>query len=595
LSEAGTAIPDVSHPGGGIMLSALGTLLITLLCDRTDRVGAAGLYALGLIAGTVLINALELSPRNVGFAVGLTAAWYPFLTGLIWTGRREWVSAGERLTMPAATLSPERISRWLPAANLVLASVAAIIETWVVLTFEDRSMRLYGSAAAMLLGPGLAMLAQDRRRSVWQFLALLAVATAAVDFGWALMPVTGERFLWLQRTIRLMVVLATTTFAYGVAVPRLLRTDHNWFASVCRAATAVGGGALASLLVVLVMEGLWYTPGEGAPMTAPQIAVVAIALVGLSAGLISLAVLPDRDPLGLSERGRTAYVYAAESVLALLFVHIYFTMPQLFTGLLLPYWPFVVMGIAFCGVGVGELFSRMRLDVLAEPLQRTGAFLPLLPAIGYWIHASQAGPGTLRGDYSTLLMIAGVLYVVASLWRQSFVYGLAAALAGNGALWALLKEHGQSILVHPQIWMIPPALSVLAAAQWNRRQLGEARLTAIRYLCVTIIYVSSTGEMFLTGAGESLALPMVLAGLSVAGVLAGILMRVRAFLYLGTSFLLLSIVSMVWHAARNIGHVWPWWVFGIVLGIAILILFGLFEKRRQDMLALLEDMRRWER
>jgi len=34
-------------------------------------------------------------------------------------------------------------------------------------------------------------------------------------------------------------------------------------------------------------------------------------------------------------------------------------------------------------------------------------------------------------------------------------------LAGNGALWALLQEHGQTILIHPQMWMIPPALSVL--------------------------------------------------------------------------------------------------------------------------------------
>lgn len=595
LSETGAVIPDVSRFGGWMMLVTLGALLKGSLWDRTDRMGAAGLYALGLVAVTVLLDALELSQRNLWFAIGLTTAGYPVLTGLIWAKRRWWVSVGERLTMPAVTISPARIAHWLPATNLMLASVAVIIEMWVVLTFEDRTMRLYGSAAALLLGPGLALLAQDRRRAAWQFLALLALAVAAVDFGWALMPVGGARYFWLQRTIRLMVVLATTTFAYGVVVPRLLRPDHGWFAAVRQAATAVGGGALASLLVVLVMEGLWYVPGAGAPITAAQIAVVAVALVGLSAGLISLAVLPDRDPLSLSERGRTGYVYAAESVLALLFVHIYFTMPQLFTGMLLPYWPFIVMGIAFLGIGVGELFTRLRLNVLAEPLQQTGAFLPLLPAIGYWIHVMQAGPGVLRGDYSTLLMIVGVLYILVSLWRQSFVYGLAAALAGNGALWALLQEHGQTILIHPQMWMIPPALSVLAAAHWNRRQLGEAKLTAIRYLCVTIIYVSSTGEMFLTGAGESLALPMVLAGLSVAGVLAGILMRVRAFLYLGTSFLLLSIVSMVWHAARNIGHVWPWWVFGIVLGIAILTLFGLFEKRRQDMLALLDEMRRWER
>jgi hypothetical protein len=39
--------------------------------------------------------------------------------------------------------------------------------------------------------------------------------------------------------------------------------------------------------------------------------------------------------------------------------------------------------------------------------------------------------------------------------------------------------------------------------------------------------------------------------LSVAGVLAGLLMRVRAFLFLGTTFLLLSIVTMIWTASVN--------------------------------------------
>jgi hypothetical protein len=117
----------------------------------------------------------------------------------------------------------------------------------------------------------------------------------------------------------------------------------------------------------------------------------------------------------------------------------------------------------------------------------------------------------------------------------------------------------------------------------------------VRYFALTTIYVSSTGEMFQTGIGESLWLPMVLAGLSVSGVLAGIMLRVRAFLYLGTAFLVLSMVSMVWHAARSIGHVWPWWAFLFTLGLALLTLFGVFEKKRPEMLVLIDRMRQWER
>jgi hypothetical protein len=38
---------------------------------------------------------------------------------------------------------------------------------------------------------------------------------------------------------------------------------------------------------------------------------------------------------------------------------------------------------------------------------------------------------------------------------------------------------------------------------------------------------------------------------------------------------------------------WAWWATGIVLGAAILTLFALFEKRRHDVLQVLDALRRW--
>ncbi len=101
--------------------------------------------------------------------------------------------------------------------------------------------------------------------------------------------------------------------------------------------------------------------------------------------------------------------------------------------------------------------------------------------------------------------------------------------------------------------------------------------------------------MFLTGVGESIWLPMILAVLSVAGIFCGIVLRVRAFLYLGAAFLFLSILSMVYHAHRHIDHVWPWWAFGITLGMGILALFGVFEKKRNEVVALVDNLRQWDR
>jgi hypothetical protein len=88
-------------------------------------------------------------------------------------------------------------------------------------------------------------------------------------------------------------------------------------------------------------------------------------------------------------------------------------------------------------------------------------------------------------------------------------------------------------------------------------------------------------------------LPAVLAGLSIVGVLAGIWLRVRAFLYLGTAFLVVAIMTIIWHAAIHQQRTYILWVAGILTGALIIALFGLFEKRRDDVLRVVEDLKRW--
>jgi hypothetical protein len=79
----------------------------------------------------------------------------------------------------------------------------------------------------------------------------------------------------------------------------------------------------------------------------------------------------------------------------------------------------------------------------------------------------------------------------------------------------------------------------------------------------------------------------------VAGVLLGILLRVRAFPLLGVTFLFLVVFSQIWHAAVDRAQTWVWWVSGIVLGVAILTLFALFEKRRNDVLKMIDTIKGW--
>lgn len=63
--------------------------------------------------------------------------------------------------------------------------------------------------------------------------------------------------------------------------------------------------------------------------------------------------------------------------------------------------------------------------------------------------------------------------------------------------------------------------------------------------------------------------------------------------FLGVTFLLLVVFSQIWHAAVERAQRWIWWASGIALGVAILTLFALFDKRRNDVLKMIDDIKRW--
>ena len=96
------------------------------------------------------------------------------------------------------------------------------------------------------------------------------------------------------------------------------------------------------------------------------------------------------------------------------------------------------------------------------------------------------------------------------------------------------QSHGRlRFLQHPQLWLIPVALSVLLAAYLNEDRLTEDQMTGVRYLSLVTIYVSSTADIFINGVANSPWLPLILGSFSLAGVFAGIVFRIRGLLLLG--------------------------------------------------------------
>jgi len=385
-----------------------------------------------------------------------------------------------------------------------------------------------------------------------------------------------------------MIVMFAAVAVFGAGVAKLAEQKPEWVKAIRDCVPAISLAGIIALAFVLSTE-IYYQIAFGAvDVRSWALTTVGVTLAAMIVVCIFFALSPRHDPLALVDRWRGSYVYAGEVLVVLLFMHIRLTMPWLFHGFFQRYWPLVVLVIAYAGVAISEFFKRREVHVLATPIQRTGAFLPLLPVIGFWIAASQV-------EYSTLLFVVGGLYGLLAILRRSFFFGLAAALAGNGGLWYLLHETSEyHFYQHPQLWLIPAAISVLVAAHLNRKDFSEAQMTGIRYMCLATIYVSSTADIFINGVATSPWLPLVLAGLSVAGVFAGMIFRVRAFLLLGSLFLLLAIGTMIKFASVNFGWTWLWYVAGIITGAAIITTCAIFEKQRADVMRLVEEFKDWK-
>jgi hypothetical protein len=53
-------------------------------------------------------------------------------------------------------------------------------------------------------------------------------------------------------------------------------------------------------------------------------------------------------------------------------------------------------------------------------------------------------------------------------------------------------------------------------------------------------------------------------------------------------------MTVIWYAAVDLQQTWLWYVSGIIAGVVIIAMFALFEKKRQELLGLVEQLRNWK-
>ena len=575
--------PLVENPTGWLTALVGGGLLLGLLWDRESRIRLWPLFLWGLLMSGLPALAVWDGER-LWPACGLAMGVYLATCGWLWRNQHALARSGRSLGIADAESVLLGASGWfvnIQAILTVLITLAQLIPVW---GFDDRSDRFLAALVPFCgcLGVAATASATPRRNSL-PMLALVLFSVFGVFAGWADLGAGIGGMIWLKRLVRLLIVTAFFTFLYGFLLPRWYAFSPRWLTALRHMTQVVSVTAISSLFGVLLLE-LAFS----AALTATEAGAVGALLVLMIVGLVATALVPAHDPLKLSERGRQGYIYGAQAVAALLVLHLRLTFPELFNLGLFQYWPYLLMGIAFAGCGLAEIFQRSQLTVLSDPLGNTGFLISLVPAALIWFDGQQ------QAEPAVVLLTIGALHLITGVIRGSLVLGFSSIVFGNLALWTFYGNYPDwQFERHPQIWLIPPALSVLVAIQLNRTLLRPAQVSFARYACVAVIYVSSTSDIYLAGIGRDLITPMALTVLSVAGVLTGIAMRVQIYLYLGSSFLFVSLLSMVMVAHQQTG-VWVWWVFGICMGIGILTLFAVFEKKRPELLAWIERIRNWE-
>ncbi len=581
----GAVMENVS---GWIATACVGTLSMALLWDRESRVRMFPLFLWGLVSVTLVVLRLfdgkELWPYN-----SLALVSYLAICAWLWRNQSGLLRWGTRAGVDDMVEMVQNSAAWFVGCQVLLCLLLTIAQLLSLWQFDGRELRFAAALVPFAGAFSLAAVATAPARQGLRTLAVTLFSVFGIYCSWAQIPGGFGGGLWLERLVHLMAVSAFLTFLYSTLLPRFLQVTSDWAVALRRGTQLATGLALSSLLVIMALEMSLFESQTGVQgMDRVHVVAVAVALLAMVVGLISAALHSEKDPFTLSPQGRQAYVYVAQFVTALLVLHVRMTWPEFFSMTFVEkYWYYLVVVIAFLGTGVAEIFRRKQIPVLAEPFASTGLVVSFAPVV----FSQLVSPGERPGIY----LAVGLLHLLVWVARGWLLMGGSALCFANLAVWAFYVnfEHW-GFMDRPQFWLIPPAASVLLAIHLTRDRLTDDLVTLGRYLSIGVIYMSSTGEIFIAGIGEQILPPIILATLAVIGVFSGIGLQVRAYLYLGASFLFVALLSMVMHAHQRFDHVWPWWAFGISLGTTILVMFGMFEKKRPELTAWIEKIRRWD-
>jgi hypothetical protein len=211
------------------------------------------------------------------------------------------------------------------------------------------------------------------------------------------------------------------------------------------------------------------------------------------------------------------------------------------------------LGARLLGMGTGELGGADSLVALVGGAffsglyvftQREGAGLPAFrrPALMGAFLFPLAGLLTAPWHeplYAAALLVGHAAHFAALAAHPSRrgVASLASVVAFNAALLVVWAGTGTG---EPQYYVIPAGLSLLVLLRIFRDSLAPDTVAKLRAVAVTIIYVAGAWKPLMFNDGGSMMLCVLVC---LVGVAAGIALRIRSYVYLGTAFMVTCIIA----------------------------------------------------
>ncbi|HEY9298013.1 MAG TPA: DUF2157 domain-containing protein, partial [Phormidium sp.] len=291
--------------------------------------------------------------------------------------------------------------------------------------------------------------------------------------------------------------------------------------------------------------------------------------VGLGAGIVltRYAIMQGRDNPSLVEAESWVYLGILEAA----GIGIYMSNKLQLAALLLP-WAAAIAAAISC-------------FLYALPWENWG--WPKRP----WLRSAVVIP-TATALYSSptinptsLLLVAGFYLFLAQLNRQIRITYLSVFFIN----WALLRWFVTLNLTDVLAYTTPPALSLLYLAQVDpslksveQRELRHIlRLLGTGTICFVALF---TSNWFVCGV------------LSVVAIFAGLTLRIRAFLYVGTVTFLLNAINQL--VILSLDYSFMKWIIGLFVGIAFISIAANFETRREQIVAFvqnwIEELQEWQ-